>query len=100
MPMYEFVCNKCQKNWEDFLTIEKREEPLKNPCPHCKAEKCVEKQWMGMSPSINADMTLTPNKATGGRWNELMAKMKSGLPQRYARKLDAPNNATGRRWKG
>jgi hypothetical protein len=45
-------------------------------------------------------MTLTPNKATGGRWNELMAKMKSGLPQRYARKLDAPNNATGRRWKG
>jgi hypothetical protein len=55
---------------------------------------------MGTSLSINSDMTLTPNKATGGRWNELMAKMKSGLPQRYARKLDKPNNMSGRSWKG
>jgi hypothetical protein len=55
---------------------------------------------MGTSLAINSDMTLTPNKATGGRWNELMSKMKSGLPQRYAKKLDKPNNMSGRQWKG
>lgn len=100
MPSYEFVCNKCKKVWDQFLNMGDRDKPLSDPCPHCKSKKCVEKHWMGTSLAINSDMTLTPNKATGGRWNELMAKMKSGLPQRYARKLDKPNNMSGRSWKG
>lgn len=100
MPSYEFVCNKCKKVWDEFLNITDRDKPLSKPCPHCKAKKSVDKNWMGTSLSINSDMTLTPNKATGGRWNELMAKMKSGLPERYAKKLDKPNNMSGRSWKG
>jgi hypothetical protein len=100
MPSYEFSCNKCKKTWDTFLTIANRDKPLSEPCPFCSKEKCVEKNWMGTSLSIASDATLTPNKATGGRWNELMQKMKSGLPARYAKKLDSPNNMSGRRWKG
>ena len=100
MPSYDFVCNKCSKKWETFLSIQNRETPTKEPCPFCSEKNCVEKDWMGTSLSIASDATLTPNKATGGRWNELMQKMKSGLPPRYAKKLDSPNNMSGRRWKG
>lgn len=100
MPQYDFVCNKCKKEWCSFLQIKDRDTPLKEPCPHCSEKNTVEKNWGGSNFSIASDATLTPNKATGGRWNELMAKMKSGLPERYRKKLDTPNNMTGRRWKG
>lgn len=99
MPSYEFSCNKCEKVWEQFLSISERDSPISKPCPHCNKKNCVEKHWMGTSLGIASDATLTPNKATGGQWNELMSKMKSGLPARYAKKLDKPNNMTGTRWR-
>ncbi len=99
MPTYSFNCKSCDKNWDTFLTMENRDNPTKEKCPHC-LKKSVERCWMGGSMSIQSDTTLTPNKATGGQWNELMAKMKSGLPGRYARKLDTVNNMSGRSWKG
>lgn len=100
MPSYEFNCTKCNKIWDEFLNVSDREAPISKACPHCKKKKCVQKHWMGTSLAISSDATLTPNKATGGRWNDLMAKMKSGLPKRYARRLDKPNNMSGRSWKG
>lgn len=99
MPNYGYVCNECDKKWDCFLSMEDRDKPTKQKCPHCGKKK-VKREWMGSELSISSDATLTPNKATGGRWNELMNKMKSGLPSRYARKLDSPNNMTGRQWKG
>jgi putative FmdB family regulatory protein len=99
MPSYDFTCGKCNKTWNQFLLMEDRESPTKKPCPHCNEKNCVLREWMGTNVALAADATLTPNKATGGAWNELMAKMKSGLPERYAKKLDKPNNMSGRRWK-
>lgn len=100
MPSYDFICNKCNKKWEQFLSISNRDNPISEPCPHCSCKECIQKSWEDTSLNIGCDLTLTPNKATGGRWNELMQKMKSGLPSRYAKKLDSPNNMSGRRWKG
>ena len=100
MPSYDFICNKCKKTWETFLPISERNKPTSEPCPHCSAKGSVEKSWENTELSISSDATLTPNKATGGRWNELMQKMKSGLPERYKKKLDSPNNMSGRRWRG
>lgn len=99
MPTYSFACKSCNKNWDCFLSVSERDNPLKQKCPHCN-EKTVERSWTGTEISIQSDATLTPNKATGGRWNELMSKMKSGLPNRYARKLDSSGNMSGRAWKG
>lgn len=97
MPNYGFMCEKCDHKWECFLSISKRDQPLIEPCPSCK-EKSVAKDWGQNNVALGADMTLTPDKATGGRWGELMNKMKSGLPDRYKKKLDTPNNMSGKRW--
>lgn len=99
MPSYDYSCDKCNNKWTQFLLIEDRENPTKAACPHCNEKNCVMREWMGTDLTLASDSTLTPNKATGGAWNELMAKMKSGLPSRYAKKLETPNNMTGRRWK-
>jgi putative FmdB family regulatory protein len=99
MPNYGFTCNGCKKNWDEFLSIKDRDNPTNNICPYCKEQKVV-RDWTNTDLSIASDTTLTPNKATGGRWNELMSKMKSGLPSRYSKKLDSSNNMSGRSWKG
>ena len=100
MPTYDFKCEKCSQKWTQFLLIQDRENPVKNACPHCNKKNCVIREWTTENLSIASDATLTANKKTGGAWNELMSKMKSGLPERYAKKLDSPNNMTGRRWRG
>ena len=99
MPNYSYMCENCNEKWDCLLSINERDKPTKNPCPKCKAKK-VTRDWSDNSLSISADATLTPNKATGGRWNELMSKMKAGMPKRYGRNLDSPNNMSGKRWYG
>ena len=34
MPTYEYECNKCGLVFEEFLPIDRREEPLDHPQPH------------------------------------------------------------------
>jgi hypothetical protein len=58
----------------------------------------VEKSWVGQTPGLGADTTLTPNKATGGAWNELTTKMKRGMPKRYHKNIDRASNISGSRW--
>jgi putative FmdB family regulatory protein len=100
MPNYNYECNKCKHLWEDLLPISKRDQPTKEPCPKCSETGCVSKSWADCTPGLGADSTLTPNKATGGRWNELMNKMKAGAPPRLRHRFDQSNNMTGYRWKG
>lgn len=99
MPNYSYMCESCEEKWDCILSINERETPTKTPCPHCKKKKVI-RDWSESNLALGADATLTPNKATGGRWNELMSKMKSSMPKRYARKLDSPNNMSGKRWYG
>jgi putative FmdB family regulatory protein len=100
MPNYGFMCENCEKGFECLLSISKREEPLNEACPHCSIKGKVVKDFQGIRCGLSSDSTLTPDKATGGRWSELMTKMKSGLAPRYHSKLDSATNMTGRRWKG
>jgi putative FmdB family regulatory protein len=100
MPNYNYECNKCKKLWEEVHTIAEREKPTTEPCPKCGAKGTVIKSWTGCTPGLDADYNLTPNKATGGRWNELMTRMKAGAPPRLRHRFDQSNNVRGRRWKG
>lgn len=43
MPVYEFVCNACQKMFTRILTIAVHENE-KIACPHCVSEN-VEQCW-------------------------------------------------------
>lgn len=100
MPNYGFICEKCETGFDCLLSIANRDNPLNEPCPHCLAEGKIVKDFNGIRCALSSDSTLTPDKATGGAWSELMSKMKSGLSPRYHKKLDQATNRTGRRWKG
>jgi putative FmdB family regulatory protein len=99
MPIYGFICDDCGHNFDEMLSIENRERPLSENCPKCSKQK-VRRSYDSFSQPIGSDTTLTPNKATGGRWNELMGRMKKGLAKRHHKNLDQASARTGRYWKG
>jgi len=33
MPYYDYICEKCGKDFEESVPIARREEPTKKPCP-------------------------------------------------------------------
>lgn len=94
MPTYAFSCENCKHKFEESLSMKDNDKPLKNPCPKCQ-KKAVIRDFMTEGVGMAMDTTLTPNKATGGAWNELMAKMKKTLPPRHRRKLDAASELRG-----
>lgn len=99
MPNYGFVCEKCNHSFDKLLSISERETPLNLPCPECKAKK-VKRQYDSFTQTIGSDVTLNANKATGGKWNELMTRMKKGTAKRFHKNLDIASSHTGKYWKG
>ena len=96
MPSYDYRCENCKEIWDSYETISKRDAPCKEKCPHCGKKKVV--RHIGEFPSLATDTTLTPNKKTGGQWNDLMGKMKGYTPKRYHDTLDNSSSKTGKRW--
>jgi putative FmdB family regulatory protein len=50
MPRYEFLCEKCQKTFEQTMTISEREK-AKPTCPKCKGDKVVPQFSGFMAPT-------------------------------------------------
>lgn len=94
MPTYAFMCEKCDNKFEETLSMANNDIPLKSPCPKCH-KKAVIRDYGNESVGMALDATLSPNKATGGAWNELMAKIKPGIPARFRRSLDAASERRG-----
>ncbi|RUM92059.1 MAG: zinc ribbon domain-containing protein [Thermodesulfatator sp.] len=42
MPIYEFICNKCKKNFEDFVLSSQKIKEVK--CPSCGSDD-IQKQF-------------------------------------------------------
>jgi putative FmdB family regulatory protein len=99
MPTYDYRCNACEHIFEEVHTMDSHLKPIKKPCPKC-GEKEVTKSWAGVTPGIGTDTTLTPDKATGGKWSETMNRIKDNIPKRYHEGLDKSTKRTGRQWKG
>jgi len=99
MPNYGFICEGCNHSFDKILPIKDRELPLNEDCPQC-GEKKVNKDYGSMKQSLTADTLLNANTATGGKWNELMSRMKGGLAKRYHANLDGASKNTGRSWLG
>jgi putative FmdB family regulatory protein len=100
MPTYGFICNKCKNEFEELLSIDNREKPLEEKCPSCKKKGGVSRNYNSYTQTIGSDTNLTANSATGGRWNELMGRMKTGISKRYHKNLDIASKQTGRHWSG
>jgi putative FmdB family regulatory protein len=99
MPVYGFVCENCEHSFDEFLSIPNREEPISKPCPKCSENK-IRRCFDSYSQTIGSDHTYDANKATGGKWNALMGKMKNGIPKRFHKNLDIASSQKGRYWKG
>jgi putative FmdB family regulatory protein len=99
MPNYGFICESCNHAFEQLLPIKDREIPLNESCPKCNQKK-VAKDFGQMRQALSSDNTFNANKATGGQWNELMSRMKRGVPKRYHENLDSASERTGRSWSG
>jgi putative FmdB family regulatory protein len=99
MPTYDYRCNACEHIFEEVHMMDDDLVPTKKPCPEC-GKKEVTKSWAGVTPGIGCDMTLTPDKATGGDWSEMMGRIKKGMPKRYHTGIDKSTNMNGKRWKG
>ena len=97
MPMYDYKCEKCNEVWVENLSMANNKKPCKEKCPHCNEENSVI-QHIGGFPGVNVDTTMTADKVTGGRWSEITNKIKSELPDRYAKNIG--NDMSGHRWKG
>ena len=101
MPTYDYVCDACEHTFEQTRMISERDQPISEPCPKCQKEGEVRRDWSFTTPGLGADMTLTPDKATGGQWSELMSKMKEGVPERLKKNLDSGTNRSGSKgWNG
>ena len=98
MPSYDYKCESCEEIWDIFTSIGNRDKACKEKCPHCGKKKVI--RHIGTFPSMTTDSELTPNKKTGGQWNDLMGKMKNYTPERYHQRLDNASSQTGKRWKG
>ena len=100
MPIYTYTCSECNKSWDDIQTLSNADKPIKEACPHCEACNCVKRESV-YSTNMNADTTMTPDKATGGKWSAVMEKMRNapGVRKKDRENLDRASSRTGRRWK-
>lgn len=97
MPNYEFICDDCGVKFERFLPISERESPLGESCSGCGKKK-IRRDYDGQVVSLASDSMVTPNSKTGGDWNELMTRMKKGLPKAAHANLDRASDRNLRRW--
>ena len=96
MPMYDYRCDKCNKLWEENLSMSNSNKPCENPCPYCQAEGFVKKH-VGGFPAMAVDTTMTADKKTGGRWSEIMNKIKDATPDRHHDNLS--HDLSGKKWR-
>ena len=81
MPIYNFECESCSYDFEEFRTIAEMDIPLKEPCPNCK-EKGKIIRLIG-SPRAVDSVRL---ESTKGRlrptqeFNEVMTRIKKNHP--------------------
>ncbi len=93
MPIYEYTCKKCNHVHDEMRSIDSRDSSI--DCPECNHKECSRNITGAMGA---VDTNLTPDKATGGQYSELMNKMKRGTPKSYHETLDRSSNRDGGIW--
>lgn len=95
MPLYDYRCSECELDFSEVTSVDKRDSMK---CPECGKKKCVSRSGV-YETSMGVDMSVTPDKKTGGDFSRLMDKIKHGgqVPKRYHDSLD---KATSRRGGG
>lgn len=54
MPFYSYHCDACDKDFDEMLSMDNRDVPLKNPCPECGKKGKVRKAFVE-APRMSID---------------------------------------------
>jgi len=93
MPIYEYTCESCSHTHDAMRTIASRDEPIE--CPECGSSECKR----NITSALGAvDTTLTPDKATGGQFSQLMDKMKRSSTKDAHATLDRASSRNAGMW--
>ena len=93
MPIYEYTCNQCNHVHDAVRSVDNRDSPIESP--ECASMDSI-KNVTGAMGAV--DTKLTPDPATGGKYSQLMDKMKRGTPKAYHESLDRSSNRNGSIW--
>jgi putative FmdB family regulatory protein len=77
MPLYEYKCESCNEVTTHIKTIAEREQPEKEPCPHCGTiamKKCV--GYSGIADSVRIGI----RKPDEG-FREVLSKIAERVPR-------------------
>ena len=84
MPIYEYHCESCEHAFDLLLNVNKRNEPLNEPCPECKCNGQIKK---GFSvPITGANANVTPDKMCPGFSRKMEQIANSPVVNRTAKK--------------
>lgn len=74
MPNYEYICNECNHTFEEFLSISKRKQPEKNPCPNCQKIGSVAHTILSI-PGVAIDKNHRVDGDAKGGFRDVMQKI-------------------------
>ena len=77
MPVYEYRCSECSHEFEEFKTIAKYNEPLREPCPSCFQIGYISRLISGAE--ICDPVSLGVRKVPKG-YNEVIKNIKKNIP--------------------
>jgi len=92
MPTYEYKCEGCARQWEEFRGVGTRDEPCRAPCVAC-GEWRVVRDWV-TPPVTGVDAAL----GAGGDFKSLTRKMSRGLPKSARENLERAASLRGRKY--
>jgi putative FmdB family regulatory protein len=78
MPLYEYKCNACEHQWDDFYTVASRNKPTKKPCPKCGEKKVIK---MDASSVQCIDSVRLGIRRPDNGFKEIISKIKKGNPR-------------------
>ena len=77
MPVYEYGCNECSHEFEEFKTIAEYDIPLSEPCPSCYKVGYISRLISGAD--ICDPVSLGVKKVPAG-YNEVIKNIKKSYP--------------------
>ena len=77
MPFYEYGCNECSHEFEEFKTMAEYDIPLSEPCPSCYKIGYIQRLISGAE--ICDPVSLGVRKVPAG-YNEVVKNIKKNHP--------------------
>ena len=77
MPVYEYGCNECSHEFEEFKTMAEYDIPLSEPCPSCYKIGYIQRLISGAE--ICDPVSLGVRKVPKG-YNEVVKNIKKNYP--------------------